>query len=278
MNPSAPFDFRGRHLFVAGGSSGINFGVAEGFARAGANVSLMSRSLDRITAAASRLVALGADAIGLAGDVRDPAAVQKALDAAVERFGPIDVLLNGAAGNFLAKINDMSPNAFKSVVDIDLLGSFNVARLAYGHLRKPGASIIHISTTQAFTPTPYQAHVCAAKAAVDMLSRVMAAEWGADGIRVNSIMPGPIADTEGLNRLVPTPQGRDAMAQRVPLKRLGRTSDIAHAAMFLASEWGDFITGAVIPVDGGLGLTGPRDFTAAGEASKQARVAAGSGA
>jgi NAD(P)-dependent dehydrogenase (short-subunit alcohol dehydrogenase family) len=166
----------------------------------------------------------------------------------------------------------MSPNAFKTVVEIDLLGSFNVARLAHAHLRRPGASIIQISAGQAFTPTPFQAHVCAAKAGVDMLTRVLALEWGAEGIRINSIVPGPIADTEGLKRLAPTQQTLDDMAQRVPLKRLGRIEDIARMAMVLASDWGSYITGAVIPVDGGLALTGPRDFTAAAEATRKARA------
>jgi NAD(P)-dependent dehydrogenase (short-subunit alcohol dehydrogenase family) len=264
------FDFSGRHLFVAGGSSGINFGVAQAFARAGARVSLISRSADKVAAAAAQLEALGTQALGIAADVRQPEAVERALAAARERFGPIDVLLSGAAGNFLARALDMSPNAFKTVVDIDLLGSFNVARLAHAHLRKPGACIIQISAGQAFTPTPFQAHVCAAKAGVDMLTRVLALEWGAEGIRINSIVPGPIADTEGLQRLAPTPETMDAMAQRVPLKRLGRIEDIARMAMVLASDWGSYVTGTVIPVDGGLALTGPRDFTAAAEASRRA--------
>lgn len=267
-----PFDFTGRHLFVAGGSSGINFGVAQAFARAGARVSLVSRSADRVTTAAAQLEALGTQAIGLSADVRDPEAVAKALNEAHARFGPIDVLLSGAAGNFLARALDMSPNAFKTVVDIDLLGSFNVARLAYAHLRKPGACVLQISASQAFTPTPFQAHVCAAKAGVDMLTRVLAQEWGAEGVRINSIVPGPIADTEGLKRLAPTDATLDAMAQRVPLKRLGRIDDIARMAMMLASDWGSYVTGTVIPVDGGLSLTGPRDFTAAAEASQRARA------
>lgn len=272
MTPASPFDFAGRHLFVAGGSSGINYGVAEAFARAGARVSLISRSADKVDTAAAQLQALGAEAFGAAADVRQPEAVQAALQQAHDRFGPIDVLLSGAAGNFLAKALDMSPNAFRTVVDIDLLGSFNVARLAHAFLRRPGACVLQISAGQAFTPTPFQAHVCAAKAGVDMLTRVLAQEWGPEGIRVNSIVPGPIADTEGLKRLAPTDATLDAMARRVPLQRLGRIDDIARMAMVLASDWGSYVTGAVIPVDGGLALTGPRDFTAAAEAAARARA------
>ena len=269
---TTPFDFTGRHLFVAGGSSGINFGIAQAFARAGASVSLISRSQDKVEAAAAQLTALGVRSLGLAADVREPQAVERALARAHEQFGPIDVLVSGAAGNFLARALDMSPNAFKTVVDIDLLGSFNVARLAHAYLRKPGASIVQISAGQSFTPTPYQAHVCAAKAGVDMLTRVLAAEWGGEGIRINSIVPGPIADTEGIRRLAPTQDTLDEMTERVPLKRMGRIEDIARMALFLSSDWGSYITGALIPVDGGLALTGPRDFTAAARASREARA------
>jgi NAD(P)-dependent dehydrogenase (short-subunit alcohol dehydrogenase family) len=267
-----PFDFSGRHVFVAGGSSGINFGIAQAFAQAGARISLISRSADKVSSACDQLKATGAQARGAAADVRDPAALERAFADAHAAFGPIDVLVSGAAGNFLARALDMSPNAFKTVVDIDLLGSFNVARLAHAWLRKPGASIVQISAGQSFTPTPYQAHVCAAKAGVDMLTRVLAAEWGPEGIRINSIVPGPIADTEGIRRLAPTEATVRDMTERVPLKRMGRIEDVARMALFLASDWGSYITGAVIPVDGGLALTGPRDFTAAAEASQRARA------
>jgi NAD(P)-dependent dehydrogenase (short-subunit alcohol dehydrogenase family) len=268
----APFDFSGRHVFVAGGSTGINFGIAQAFARAGAKLSVISRSADKVESACAQLQALGAEAFGTSADVREPQALERAFGEAHAKHGPIDVLVSGAAGNFLARALDMSPNAFKTVVDIDLLGSFNVARLAHAHLRKPGASIVQISAGQSFTPTPYQAHVCAAKAGVDMLTRVLAAEWGPEGVRINSIVPGPIADTEGIRRLAPTEDTVREMTERVPLKRMGRVEDIARMALFLASDWGSYITGAVIPVDGGLALTGPRDFTAAAEASRKARA------
>ncbi len=263
--------FRGRHVFVAGGSSGINFGIAQAFARAGAKLSLISRSADKLAVAADALRALGTEAIGMPADVRQPAAIEAAFTQAVATFGTIDVLISGAAGNFLARATDMSPNAFKTVIDIDLLGSFNVVRAAYAHLRKPGASVVQISAGQSFIATPYQAHVCAAKAGVDMLTRVLALEWGAEGIRINSIVPGPIAGTEGIRRLAPGDDALEAMRQRVPLKRMGTVDDIARVALMLSSDWGEWITGTVIPVDGGLALTGPRDFSAAAAASARSR-------
>ncbi len=264
--------FRGRHVFVAGGSSGINFGIAQAFARAGAKLFVISRSPDKVANAVAALQNLGAEAQGQSADVRQPDTLQAAYSAAVAHFGLIDVLISGAAGNFLAKAMDMSPNAFKTVVDIDLLGSFNVVRAAYEHLRKPGASVVQISAGQASIGTPYQAHVCAAKAGVDMLTRVLALEWGVEGIRINSIAPGPIADTEGLKRLAPDEDALQRMAERVPLQRLGRLDDIARMAMLLCSDWGSYITGAVIPVDGGLALTGPRDFSAAAAATARSRA------
>jgi NAD(P)-dependent dehydrogenase (short-subunit alcohol dehydrogenase family) len=264
--------FRGHHVFVAGGSTGINFGIAQAFARAGAKLSIISRSADKVAAAVAALQALGTEAQGQSADVRQPDALQAAFSTAAGRFGAVDVLVSGAAGNFLARAMDMSPNAFKTVVDIDLQGSFNVLHAAYPHLRKPGASVVQISAAQASIATPYQAHVCAAKAGVDMLTRTLALEWGAEGVRINSIAPGPIADTEGLKRLAPGSDALQRMAERVPLKRLGHFDDIARMAMMLSSDWGSYITGAVIPVDGGLALTGPRDFSEAAAASARSRA------
>ena len=179
------------------------------------------------------------------------------------------MLVSGAAGNFLAPALGMSANGFKTVIDIDVLGSFNVLRGAHEFLRKPGASVISLSASQAFVPTPYQAHVCAAKAGVDMLTRTLAMEWGSDGIRVNSIVPGPIEGTEGMRRLAPNDEERARMTARVPLRRYGSLDDIAGIAMVLSSPLGAYITGVVLPVDGGISLSGPRDFGAAWAATKR---------
>ncbi|MGK9235296.1 SDR family oxidoreductase [Inquilinus limosus] len=249
-------DFAGKAVFVAGGTSGINFGIALGFARAGARVAVMSRSPEKVEAAVARLQEAGAEAMGTAADVRDYAATEAALKAAHDAYGDFDVLVSGAAGNFPATALGMSANGFKSVVDIDLLGSFNVLRAAHPFLRKPGASVINISAPQAAAPMAMQAHVCAAKAGVDMLTRVLAIEWGRDGIRINSIIPGPIDDTEGMARLAPTPQARALVQRSVPLGRMGAAEDIAAVCRLLSSPLAAFITGAVLPVDGGWSLGG----------------------
>lgn len=255
-------DFTGRHVFVAGGSSGINLGIAQGFARAGARVSLISRSADKLEQAAASLQALGAQALAQVADVREPAAVEDALQAACQRFGPIDVLISGAAGNFIAPASALSPNGFRTVVDIDLNGSFNVLRLAHPLLRKPGASVISISAPQGSNPTAYQVHACAAKAGIDMMTRVLALEWGVEGVRVNAISPGPVADTEGIRRLAPTPEAKQAMLAGVPLQRMGTLEDIANMALFLSSPLASYVTGAIVPVDGGTALRGGRDMGA----------------
>ena len=249
-------DFAGAHVFVAGGTSGINLGIAEGFAAAGARVAVMSRSPERVDAAVGRLRTLGAEAMGASADVRDPDATATALREAHQAFGEIDVLVSGAAGNFPAAAMDMSPNAFRSVVDIDLLGTYHVLRAAYPLLRKPGATVINVSAPQAFVPMELQSHVCAAKAGVDMLTRVLAMEWGSDGIRVNAVVPGPIEETEGMARLAPTAEAMEMVKETVPIARLGTPRDLAGACLLLASPLADYITGVVLPVDGGWALGG----------------------
>jgi NAD(P)-dependent dehydrogenase (short-subunit alcohol dehydrogenase family) len=249
-------DFSGTTVFVAGGTSGINLGIAEGFAAAGARVAVMSRSKEKVDAAVTRLQALGAQATGEAADVRDPEATSSVLQHAHAAFGDIDVLVSGAAGNFPAAALDMSPSAFRSVVDIDLLGSYHVLRAAYPLLRKPGAVVINISAPQAFLPMPLQAHVCAAKAGVDMLTRVLAIEWGGDGIRVNAVVPGPIEGTEGMVRLAPTDEAREIVRATVPAARWGTPRDVADVCLFLASPLAAYVTGAVVPADGGWSLGG----------------------
>jgi NAD(P)-dependent dehydrogenase (short-subunit alcohol dehydrogenase family) len=249
-------DFSETTVFVAGGTSGINLGIAEAFATAGARVAVMSRSKEKVDAAVTRLQALGAQATGGAADVRDPEATSAVLQLAHAAFGDIDVLVSGAAGNFPAAALDMSPNAFRSVVDIDLLGSYHVLRAAYPLLRKPGAVVINVSAPQAFLPMALQSHVCAAKAGVDMMTRVLAIEWGRDGIRINSVVPGAIEGTEGMERLFPIPEARQVVLSTVPAARWGQPRDVANVCLFLASPLADYVTGVVLPADGGWSLGG----------------------
>ena len=168
------------------------------------------------------------------------------------------MLVSGAAGNFPAAAMSLSPNGFKSVVDIDLLGTFHVMRAAWPHLVKPGASVISISAPQAVVPMAMQVHVCAAKAGVDMITPTLAIEWGGEGMRINSVIPGPIDGTEGMARLAPTEAARQGVIATVPMHRMGTPQDIADACLFLASDAARYITGAVLPVDGGWAVAGAR--------------------
>ena len=212
------FDYSGKTVFVAGGTSGINLGIAHGFAKAGASLAVLSRSQEKVDAAVADLKQYGGEVLGFSADVRDYDQVAAAFAQANEKFGPLDVLISGAAGNFPAAAAEMSANAFKSVVDIDLLGTFNVLRSSYEFLRKPGACVINISAPQSYVTMEMQSHVCAAKAGVDMLTRTMAMEWGPEGVRVNSLVPGPIEGTEGMKRLAPTAEIANGVTESVAVK------------------------------------------------------------
>lgn len=249
-------DFTQKTVVVIGGTSGINRGIAEAFAAAGARVAVASRNPQKVADTVAALERLGAQATGFVADVRDFDSLVKGMGEVAATFGPFDVLISGAAGNFPAMANNMSPNGFKAVVDIDLLGTYHVMRAAHPHLRKPGACIINISAPQAVAGMVGQAHVCAAKAGVDMITRTLALEWGVEGIRINSVIPGPIEGTEGMRRLAPTPEIHEACRLSVPLKRMGVPEDVANACLFLASPLAGFIHGAVLPVDGGWLLGG----------------------
>lgn len=254
MNAFVPGLLAGRSAFVAGGTSGINLAIAEALAAAGASVAVLSRTREKVDAAVARLAAHGL-AFGYVADVRDYPAVDAALAAFHAAGGPIDVVVSGAAGNFVAPAAAISSNGFRSVLEIDLLGTFHVLKAAYGRLRKPGASLISISAPQSTAPAYGQAHVCAAKSGIDMLTRCLALEWGAEGVRVNAIVPGPIDDTEGMARLAPTPAIRRAMERAVPLGRFGSRQDVANLALFLASDAAEYVTGTVAYCDGGQVLT-----------------------
>lgn len=258
---SISIDFTGKTVVVVGGTSGINRGVAELFAKHGAKVAVASRDQGKVDDTVKALHALGAEAMGFAADVRQVDAVKEGLAKVHETFGEFDVLVSGAAGNFPAMANGMSPNGFKSVIDIDLLGTFHVMQSAYPYLKKPGASIINISAPQAFLPMMAQTHVCAAKAGVDMVTRCLALEWGPEGIRINSIVPGPIEGTEGMKRLAPTDEFMDMAKESVPLKRLGSPEDIGNAALYLSSPAASYISGTVLPVDGGWSLGGASNLS-----------------
>ena len=247
---------KGKCAVITGGGSGINLTIAKRFASAGAEVALIGRTREKLDAAVAAIREAGGVATGHAADVRDYDALAAAIGSAKADHGPIDIVVCGAAGNFPAPALGISANGFKAVVDIDLLGTFNTCRAAFQHLRRPGASIINISATQAFKPTRMQAHVCAAKAGVDMLTKCLALEWGSEGVRVNSIAPGAVDDTEGMRRLAPTPELKARFEASIPLRRFATKDEIADVAIFLAGVESRYISGTVIVCDGGRSLFG----------------------
>ncbi|KAF9497024.1 2,4-dienoyl-CoA reductase [Pleurotus eryngii] len=245
--------FKGKVLFCTGGGSGICRGMTEAVMRHGASAAIIGRKIDRLTQTAKELAeATGSKCIPVQADVRDPKALHAAVKQTIDTFGRIDFVICGAAGNFLAPIASLSENAFRTVIEIDTLGTFNTVKATIEHVRRSKGSYIHVSATLHYKGTPYQAHVSAAKAAVDALSAVIAVEEGPHGVRSNVIAPGPIGGTEGMDRLTPKSDDAQRRFQSTnPSGRMGDIKDVANATVFFFSDAASFITGQVLPVDGG---------------------------
>src|ERR1043165_803336 len=248
---------KGRVAFITGGGTGITGGVARALAEAGAAVALVSRNMDHLIPAAQAINENGGKAIAIAADVRQPEEVEQAVAQTVEQLGKIDIVVNGAAGNFLCAAEELSPNGFGTVVDIDLKGTFNVGRAAFAQLKEHRGQVLNISATLHYLGTPLQLHVSAAKAGIDGLTPNLAVQWGRYGLRVHGVAPGPMQDAEGMQRLVPEPV-KQALRKRIPLGRFGRIADIESAALFICSDAASYINGTILVVDGGQWLSTSR--------------------
>jgi peroxisomal 2,4-dienoyl-CoA reductase len=253
----APDLLKGRAALVTGGGTGIGRGIALAFAALGCDVAITSRRTEHLKPTAAEIERAGVRTTAIAGDVRDPSAVAAVLEGTARALGRLDILVNGAAGNFLCLAEQLSPNGFGAVVDIDLKGTFNVSRAALPYLKVRGGAILNISATLQLLGTVGQSHAAAAKAGVDSLTRTLAAEWGPYRIRVNGIAPGPVADTEGVRRLT-TGASRISVETLCPLGRMATIDEVAAAAVFLCSDAAAFITGTTLVVDGGLWLRSAR--------------------
>lgn len=242
---------KGKVAFVSGGGSGINLGIVKFLGRHGAKTVIMGRRKEVLEGACKELTE-GIECHYVVGDVRKYETCSSAISSALEKFGKIDILVNGAAGNFLCAPEDLSINGFKTVMEIDTIGTFHMCKAAFEALKETKGSIVNITATLHYTATWYQIHPSAAKAAVDSITRSLALEWGY-GIRTNGIAPGPIQGTEGMFRLSgntdPTLQKKKT--SRIPIGRIGEVDDIGAAAVFLVSPAASYINGHTLVVDGG---------------------------
>jgi peroxisomal 2,4-dienoyl-CoA reductase len=288
---------KGRAALVTGGGTGIGRGIALAFASYGCDVAISSRKPEHLVPTAAEIERLGVRSLALPADVRDYAQVEAAVGRMMDTFGRFDILVNGAAGNFICLAENLSANGFGTVVDIDLKGTFNVSRAAFQHLRaggerpRPsraetsrgigesvragggapapveerlagsGGVILNISATLQLLGTVGQSHASAAKAGIDSLTRSLAVEWGPSGIRVNGLAPGPVDGTEGVKRLV-NPAARRHIEQSCPLGRMATIDEVAQAAVYLCSDASAFITGVTVVIDGGLWLRSARALAA----------------
>lgn len=248
--------FHGKVLFCTGGGSGICKQITESVMRHGANAAIVGRRLERLEQSAEELSkATGNVCIPAQADVRKPEQLKAAVEKTIERFGRIDFVICGAAGNFLAPLSRLSENAFRTIIDIDTLGTFNTFKATIPHVRKTKGSYILVSTTIHYKGMPLQAHVSAAKAGVDALSAVIAVEEGPWGVRSNVLSPGSVSGTEGMDRLGPkSPDGSRDMAHsnvKIPLGREADVKDVANTAVFLFSGAASMITGSIVVQDGG---------------------------
>ncbi len=255
-SPFRPDLLEGKVALVTGGGTGICRGITEALMRHGCDATIISRKADVIAATARELeAATGRACLAVQADVRKPETIEAAIDRTLERYGRLDILINGAAGNFLAPAATLSYNAFRTVMEIDALGTFNASKAAFSKVFcENGGNIVNISATLHYRGTPLQAHPGSAKAAVDALTKHLAVEWGPAGVRVNCIAPGPIDETEGMARLAPG-DVKAKVERQIPLGRFGKISEIADATLYLVSDAATYVTGTVLVVDGGAWMT-----------------------
>lgn len=247
-----------KSIIVTGGGTGLGKSMATRFAELGANLVITSRRQEVIDKTAEELRELGGKVLAIACDVREPEQVNNMVDQTVNEFGKIDILLNNAAGNFISPTEDLSPNAFKTVVDIVLNGTFNCTQAVGKVMRKKeGGVILNIVTTYAWTGSGYVVPSACAKAGVLAMTRSLAVEWAKYGIRTVAIAPGPFPTEGAWSRLAPPGLGiKKKMKNRVPLKRLGEHIELANLATYLISDQAGYINGEVVTIDGGEWLQG----------------------
>jgi len=259
---------KGKSIIITGGGTGLGKSMATRFAELGADLIITSRRQNVIDETAEELRQHGGQVLAVSCDVREPDQVQHMVDETVKTFGKIDILLNNAAGNFISPTENLSPNAFKTIVDIVLNGTFFCTQAAGKVMRKnKGGVILNIVTTYSWTGSGYVVPSACAKAGVLAMTRSLAVEWAKYGIRTVAIAPGPFPTKGAWSRLAPPGLGiKKKMKERIPLKRVGEHIELANLASYLISDQAAYINGEVVTIDGGEWLKG------AGEMNELERI------
>ena len=253
----APGLFKEKVVVITGGGTGIGLAIAKRLGSLGARVAIGSRNSQHLEEGCSALREHGVDALALQVDVRLPEQVDEMVERTVKHFGGLDILVNNAAGNFICRAEDLSPNGWNAVIGIVLNGSFYCSRAAgqYMIASKRGGSIVSILANYVWTGSPGTIHSAAAKAGVMSMTQTLATEWARHGIRVNAVAPGPIEASPGAaEKLWSNQAAIDRITEMVPLKRWGRPEEVADAVAFLSAPQSGFITGEILTVDGGTWL------------------------
>lgn len=260
---------RGKRALITGGGSGLGKAMARRYLELGATVYICGRRKETLQSTCDELAAATGGSIhGFPCDVREVAVVEEAV-ARIWRAGPLDILVNNAAGNFLARTEELSPGAWQAIIGIVLLGTINMTMVCGRRwlAERKSASVLNIVATYASSGSgsAYVVPSAVAKAGVQALTRSLAVEWGARGIRMNAIAPGPIPTEGAFSRLLPSKEFEKHAVDRIPLRRFGTLEELANLAVFLVSDGAAYINGEVVTMDGGEWLQGAGEFTQLGQ-------------
>jgi len=252
----APSLFKDRVAVITGGGTGIGLAIARRLGELGARVTIASRNSENLEHGSAELRHAGLDPLCVQLDVRNPEQVDEMVQRVLRHFGRIDILVNNAAGNFICRAEDLSPNGWNAVINIVLNGSFYCSRAVGRHMiaRGKGGAIVSVLANYVWTGSAGTVHSAAAKAGVMSMTQTLAVEWARHRIRVNAVAPGPIESPGAAKQLWDTTAAVEKITSMVPLKRWGQPAEVADAVAFLASEGAGFITGETLTIDGGAWL------------------------